>query len=478
MGSSDVTGASAAAFIHPDDWGIVLLARDHPTGGVATVEEFRFRRADGDFVWMAGRSRQLWDDAEESLLGWVVALRDVEDLVVARRAVVADRAQLRATLDSLLDPHVLLVAVRDTTGRIVDFTYASANDAACTYMRMPREHLEGARLLDLLPGQAGSGMLAMYADAVESGEPLSLDDYAYPHELIGNERRYDIRAVRVGDALSFTWRDVTERFTSARALAEQEREYRLLAENAGDVVVRTRGGMALWISPSVEEVLGYVPIALLGSDLTALIHPEDVAKIDAARLMIQPGQTSRLRYRLRTRAGTHRWVQANTRIWIDDDGRQDGTVATIRDIDEEMSALHALEESEERYRLLADSSSDVVMHVRDGLILWVSPALTEMLGWAPAEWMGTLFDDLLHPDDLARLIRARANIHAGATVVDRFRARSRDGNYHWIETHARPYLDVITAPMMARRCRFAPSTLKYAPNGNSSAAPSTTNSPG
>ncbi len=440
--ASDLTGSPVAAYIHPDDLDLVLRARDHLIAGVGSVDEFRFRRADGEYSWMAGRSRRLRDHAAESALGWVVALRDVDELILARRELMSDRARLKATLDSLLDPHVLLVAVRDQAQVIVDFIYGTANDAACDYMQMTREDLEGARLLDLLPGQAGSGMLAMYADAVDSGEPLSLDDYAYPHEMLNDERRYDIRAVRVGDALSFTWRDVTDRFTAAQALAEQEREYRLLAENAGDIVVRTRHGIALWMSPSSADVLGYAPEALVGSDLTELIHPADLAKIAVARQGMEPGQTSRLRYRLRTRAGTYRWVQANTRIWVDDDGRQDGAVATIRDIDDEMTALQALEDSEERYRLLADNSSDVVMHVRDGLILWVSPALTDMLGWSPADWIGTLFDDVIHPDDVGRLLQARADIRAGATTVDRFRARARDGDYHWIETHARPYLDV------------------------------------
>ncbi len=58
------------------------------------------------------------------------------------------------------------------------------------------------------------------------------------------------------------------------------------------------------------------------------------------------------------------------------------------------------------------------------------------------DWIGTLFDDAIHPDDVGRLRQARADIRAGATIVDRFRARSRDGEYHWIETHARPSLDV------------------------------------
>jgi diguanylate cyclase (GGDEF)-like protein/PAS domain S-box-containing protein len=438
--AADLLGRSAVDFVHPDDVGLVAQATENPDDGVASVDEFRFRCADGQYLWMSGRARELTGEAA-AVTGRVVALRDVDELVTARLARRADRLRLKATLDSLLDPHVLLVAVRDETGRITDFIYESANDAACDYMRMSREQLEGARLLELLPGQAGSGMLAMYADAVESGRPLVLDDYAYPHEILQDERRYDIRAVRVGDALSFTWRDVTARFAEVQATAEREREYRLLAENAGDVVVRSRNGIALWISPSATEVLGWDPDALIGTDLTELIHPDERALIAGARERLGIGETSRLRYRIRTRPGPYLWVQSNTRIWVGEDGRQDGTVAALRDIDDEVIALHALRASEERYRLLADNSSDVVMHARDGLILWVSSSLTDTLGWQPDEWIGRHLDEFIHVDDMALLLETRTAIHSGATIVERFRCRGKGADYHWIEMHARPYLD-------------------------------------
>jgi diguanylate cyclase (GGDEF)-like protein/PAS domain S-box-containing protein len=307
---------SADEFIHPDDVRLVVLAFEQPEEGVAQVDELRFRRVDGGYLWMFGRAREL-ADADGKLIGQVVALRDVDELVMARLALRADRLQLKASLASLIDPHVLLVAVRDGEGHIVDFVYTSANNASCKYMRMSRDQLEGARLLDLLPGQAGSGMLVMYAEAVNSGEALVLDDYAYPHEVLQDEGRYDIRAIRVGDALSFTWRDVSDRFAAAQELARQEKAYRLLADN----------------------------------------------------------------------------------------------------------------------------SSDVVMHVRDGLILWVSSSLTDTLGWAPEDWLGRQFDDFIREEDRERLLKARAAIHVGATVVERFRARSVDDRFHWIEIHARPYLD-------------------------------------
>jgi diguanylate cyclase (GGDEF)-like protein len=141
----------------------------------------------------------------------VSTLSDVDVLVHTTEELAEQRLRLRVTLDSLLDPHVILSALRDDAGQIVDFTYAEANRAACEYMRMPPDQLIGARLRDLLPGVAASGMLASYIRAVETGEPLILNDEEYDHEILDDRRYFDVRAIKVGDGLSFTWRDVTDR---------------------------------------------------------------------------------------------------------------------------------------------------------------------------------------------------------------------------------------------------------------------------
>lgn len=133
------------------------------------------------------------------------------------------RDRLRATLDSLLDPHVVLRAVRDASGHITDFLFVEANDAACTYNRLPRAQYVGRRLLDLLPAHTATGLLALYRRVVETGQPLALDDYRYPHDIFEEPRYYDIRAVGLGDELSYTWRDVTDRHRTAEDLAIRAR---------------------------------------------------------------------------------------------------------------------------------------------------------------------------------------------------------------------------------------------------------------
>jgi len=133
-----------------------------------------------------------------------------------------ERRRLRGTLDSLLDPHILLSALRDDAGRIVDFIFADANDAACQYNKMPREKLIGARLLQLLPKHRDTGLFSAYCNVVETGTPLILNDYLYPHDIFEEPRFYDIRGAKADGSLSYTWRDVTERHR-ASALEQRAR---------------------------------------------------------------------------------------------------------------------------------------------------------------------------------------------------------------------------------------------------------------
>lgn len=300
-----------------------------PPGGYL----LELRTKAGDYRWFAGRGRPFLDQDGQPA-GVVAGLKDVTDVVAARQRAEAREARRKAMLDSFLDPHVLLAAVRDDAGRIVDFTYADVNEAACDYMQMTPDELLGARVLEVLPGQAASGMLALYAAAVESGEPLVLDDYGYSHEILGSDRRYDIRGVKVGDALSFTWRDVTERSEIARRIAESEERYRLIAENSSDVVLRLRDDVILWASPSLRSLLGWEPEDWVGTALTDYLPAEDISRFAAASARVAAGEIAYTRYRVRGRDGTLHWVDASAKSFLDQSGQVDGVAASLSLADE------------------------------------------------------------------------------------------------------------------------------------------------
>ncbi|MCA9284549.1 MAG: PAS domain S-box protein [Phycisphaerales bacterium] len=104
-----------------------------------------------------------------------------------------------------------------------------------------------------------------------------------------------------------------------------------------------------------------------------------------------------------------------------------------------LRAQRRLAESEERYRLLANHSVDMIgRHTPDGIYTYVSPASRELLGYEPDELIGRTPYEFFHPEDLAAI----AALHDGLrTNFDperiRYRFRRKDGTYTWIETDVR-----------------------------------------
>ena len=91
-------------------------------------------------------------------------------------------------------------------------------------------------------------------------------------------------------------------------------------------------------------------------------------------------------------------------------------------------------DSEQRYRLLADFSGDLVVRLNpSGERTYVSPSAREMLGWSPDEMLGSRWD-LMHPDDREGQRQAMLEVVAsGLPQTHRFRIRHRDGKYLWVE---------------------------------------------
>jgi diguanylate cyclase (GGDEF)-like protein/PAS domain S-box-containing protein len=92
--------------------------------------------------------------------------------------------------------------------------------------------------------------------------------------------------------------------------------------------------------------------------------------------------------------------------------------------------------SEDRFRSLIQDSSDITMVMgEDGICTYVSPACEALLGFAPAELVGQLATDLIHPDDRERAAaRMTDDLEAlpGASTLQ-FRMSRRDGTFCDVE---------------------------------------------
>jgi PAS domain S-box-containing protein len=331
----DLVGRPFRELVHPDD-----------LPAVAGVQ------ADGGYRWTAISIRPVLDDAGE-VAGRVSSWWDSEDAHQARELLDQVRERYRAALDAELDAHVFLEACRDSDGAIEDFVYVDANRQACEYVSRTMDDLIGSRLLVAYPGQRAAGLFDRYVELVETGRPLVLDEVAIHSEIVDSTRWFDFRGVRVGDGLSLTWRDVSERVQARAAVEESEEHYRLLAENASDIVFQgSPEAVIQWVSPSIADVLGGSVHDYVGRHVSTLIHADDVAAMQAASRGVNHGD--RVSYRARVLATDgERWVEVTAKPVRDVSGAVIARVGSIRDVHEQVLAEQALEESERAARELA-----------------------------------------------------------------------------------------------------------------------------
>lgn len=214
----ELVGHPLRDFVHPDDY--PLLVADLPAlqRGETPRAEMRMRCNDGDWHWISFMRQQIFGADGEPLYrvgGW----RDIAEERAVRDALAESHERMRATLHSMLDPHVVLEAVRDDSGRIVNFRFGEANPAAAAFHRLSREALLDSMFLTQHPAAGTTSLFDDYVTVVETGTSLVRDDYPFPLDLLDGELRFfDIRAVRIRDGLSLTWRDVTERYEAAQHL--------------------------------------------------------------------------------------------------------------------------------------------------------------------------------------------------------------------------------------------------------------------
>ena len=103
--------------------------------------------------------------------------------------------------------------------------------------------------------------------------------------------------------------------TSATTRTTPEQLYRLLADNATDVVtLHDLVGHYLYVSPSVQTLGGYAPEDIVGQSCWNFIHPDDVAPVqqEMGRAVLE-GEFVTVEYRWRHAAGHWEWVETTAR---------------------------------------------------------------------------------------------------------------------------------------------------------------------
>jgi PAS domain S-box-containing protein len=153
--------------------------------------------------------------------------------------------------------------------------------------------------------------------------------------------------------VAHTLAGIVERKWAEEAVRDSERRYRLLAENATDLISRhSPAGTYRYASPVCRSLLGFEPQELIGRDAYEFFHPDDLERIHLShRTILEQPIPYTIRYRLRRKDGAYVWVETSSKTVPNaETGQVEEIIAITRDITERRKAEEALRESEERLR--------------------------------------------------------------------------------------------------------------------------------
>jgi PAS domain S-box-containing protein len=126
---------------------------------------------------------------------------------------------LRSSLEALGEALFRMTAVRDETGRVVDFTYEYCNRAALEVLGRRREDVLGRRLLELFPSHRTNGLFEAYARVTDTGKPLR---YEFSFDEGGVVGEFEIVVTRAGDGYVLAGHDISDRKRRERQHAAVE----------------------------------------------------------------------------------------------------------------------------------------------------------------------------------------------------------------------------------------------------------------
>ena len=300
-------------------------------------------------------------------------------------------------------------------------------------------HPDDADKLQAMERQVQEGM------AADAEVRLRLADGTYRWFSLSLRPIFDERhavARRVGG-----WRDIHEEVLAREAAASERRRLQaqmtsvihplVLAQPIRDAEGRVKDFIYADLNPAAVAFLGRPREQIVGRRLLEFFPQlETTGLLARFAVTAETGRPTAVEdFPFPMPGGEVHWMDIRA-------VRADGWISFVwRDDTERRRALDAIAASEERFRLLAENSLDVVVRIdANDKIVWASPTVTSVLGWSVEECVGRSGLEFLATEETRQQYRRdKARVFAGEGAVSRSQVRSKTGEIHWMEAHSSPF---------------------------------------
>jgi len=246
--------------------------------------------------------------------------------------------------------------------------------------------------------------------------------------------------------------DITERKRAEEALHQSEEKYRTILESfqEGYFEVDLKGNFT-FCNDSMFKITGYSKEELLGINYRVYTDEENAKKVyQAFNKVYTTGEPSKgLDWPFIKKDGTKKYVESSIILQKNLSGKPTGFKGMVRDITERKHVERTLRDSEEKFRLLAESTSFAIGLHRGDHWIYANRAAEEISGYTQEELHQMHFWDFVH-SDYQDMVKQSAYKRQEGKVLPRayeFKIITKNGAEKWVSLTGNPitYEDKPTA---------------------------------
>ena len=226
------------------------------------------------------------------------------------------------------------------------------------------------------------------------------------------------------------------------------RHFRLAERAAGFGYWRTTfaDGKMFW-SDGLYRMMGVEPGSVEPGMmwLCANMNPGDIPRVlEKIYTAVQTQTPFTIRTSTKHPDATVQFVDTYGEVEVGEDGNVIAVAAVCKDVTAQMAAEKAKDIAQQRYGIMTEESSDIIVLHENGEAVWASNALWRLLKRTTEEMRGDKYLALVHPDDLAEAGKIIGQPPPGETWTATYRLRHADGHYVWFEVSTRGVYDENT----------------------------------
>ena len=365
---------------------------------------------------------------------------DINQIRKSRLSLELSQQRLKSIVDALPDP-VFISTQKD--GKVI-----FANEVLFEVYEMTPSDFLGKKVIQFYDNFAGR---RTYLDR------LAEEGHVQNHELLLKNKSGDSFWVSASTTpLDFQGQesyitilqDVTVRKSLEREIKESNERYQLAVEGANDAIweydFKTKYS---YMSPQFWDGIGLPPEENPLNDqlIAKYLHEEDAADFISTLGKAFEKEENELTLELRFASadGSIIWALFKATI-IYEDGSPKRVVGSLSNITSLKIAQFRLKESEAKYKLISENSSDCIcLQVTSGKFVFVSPSSKDILGYTPKELQTLRLREIINDRDLHKVSDAMLKVISGElksnSVV--FEAKHKEGHTEWLETIGGAILD-------------------------------------